>query len=554
MTTHITVDPFEKNSINNALNPLNNNINNNYNTFNLQNILQMQILNTVLTNLNILNTGNQTIDTIIKTIIQSMIIGMISVFITHIGSSFKYISIGIKRAFQLITHIIIVCHNYTMYKFGKTPVKLIKRDVEIPYISDTRQLNELYKAVFWYLTNNEEINYIKEPFLQYVFDKKISIENKNTLLNNLLINKILSQNKTKKIKYKKYEITYSLTTEKITVYTDKDRIRENYKVLLSTYVYETDNIDILEEFCQLCLTEYIKNMTSNNWVQQIYTNNGIDWKSSPSNNNRKLDTIILKKGLKEEIKNDLQMFLNSEEWYKDRDIPYSRGYLFYGFPGTGKTSMIKAISSYCKRHIHFLMLSNVSSDAELIELFKKINYTDTVLVLEDIDAMIDIVKSRNNDNTDKNDKNDKNKNNNKNNKNNKNNNNNRNDDNDEFQSKLTLSGILNAIDGVFSCHGRILIMTTNHPEVLDEALIRPGRIDGKYLFDNCDKMQIKELYEMFFGQPLNENQLNCIKNQKYSPAHITSVFLRYRNNPIMSLLHFDDIETKIDITPMIKNI
>jgi hypothetical protein len=59
---------------------------------------------------------------------------------------------------------------------------------------------------------------------------------------------------------------------------------------------------------------------------------------------------------------------------------------------------------------------------------------------------------------------------------------------------------------------------------------------------------------MFFGQPLNENQLNCIKNQKYSPAHITSVFLRYRNNPIMSLLHFDDIETKIDITPMIKNI
>ena len=123
----------------------------------------------------------------------------------------------------------------------------------------------------------------------------------------------------------------------------------------------------------------------------------------------------------------------------------------------------------------------------------------------------------------------------------------------KIKSTLTLSGLLNAIDGVFSCHGRILIMTTNHPEVLDEALIRPGRIDGKYLFDNCDKSQIKELYEMFFNRPSNINQIHKITNQEYSPAHITSVFLRYRNKADEALIHLDDIETKIVIMPLIKN-
>jgi SpoVK/Ycf46/Vps4 family AAA+-type ATPase len=98
---------------------------------------------------------------------------------------------------------------------------------------------------------------------------------------------------------------------------------------------------------------------------------------------------------------------------------------------------------------------------------------------------------------------------------------------------------------VFSTHGRILIMTTNHPKVLDEALIRPGRIDCKYLFDNCDSNQIKNLFIMFFNKEPNQQLLKLIKNNKYSPAHITSIFLRYRNNPDEALQHLDDVCTKI---------
>jgi hypothetical protein len=530
MSNKVAIDPLSANPLSDAMYHMP--IHSQYSFNNLQNVMQMKVLSTIQSNLGMFSTGNNMVDTIIVTLMQCILIGFITSFVTKLSMIPTYI----YSSYSLIIYYLSRLWFFIVYKVLKREnVKKIKRNVDIPYISDTRQINELYKAIFWYLTHDEKIDYNKEQYLQFVYNHKLTIENRDLILSDTNIHKILSQNKTKTIKYKDYEITYWLSIENITVHTDKDRVRENYRVQLSTIVPENLNLDILEEFCKHCLIEYVKSLTSNKWKQLIYTNSGTEWKSTPSNNTRKIDTIILKNGLKDEIKSDLDLFLNSEEWYTDRDIPYTRGYLFYGYPGTGKTSIIKGISTYSKRHIHYLILSNVRSDAELIELLKKINYSETILVIEDIDATLDIVKSRDLD--DKKDKeNDKNK--------------EKDDDNKNIkpqipQTQLTLSGLLNAIDGVFSTHGRILAMTTNHPEVLDEALIRPGRIDCKFLFDNCDSSQIKDLFEMFFNQKPDECQLSEIKNNKYSPAHITSVFLRYRNNPEESLKHLDDDCTKI---------
>jgi SpoVK/Ycf46/Vps4 family AAA+-type ATPase len=191
------------------------------------------------------------------------------------------------------------------------------------------------------------------------------------------------------------------------------------------------------------------------------------------------------------------------------------------------------------------MLQNVNNDLELLELLKNIKYEETILVIEDIDATIQAVisrelKNKQQTNTVKNRKNHKNT--------------IESDDNDEEkkQNGITLSGLLNALDGVFNNHGRILIMTTNHPEVLDSALIRPGRIDCKFQFDNCDKMQIKGLYEMFFNQDAPTEQLTNIKHNYYSPAHITAVFMRYRNNHGIALNHLDEIEQKIQIKSLVE--
>jgi AAA+ superfamily predicted ATPase len=347
------------------------------------------------------------------------------------------------------------------------------------------------------------------------------------------------------------EITEVLKEFKITeksikklIFPIKDRKKENYYVILKTTQNVNSTEDILEDFCKYCADEYKFYLTGKVWIQQIYTNHYNEWKSSPSNNYRKLDTIILKNDIKDEIKNDIQLFLNSEEWYQHRDIPYTRGYLFYGKPGTGKTSMIKGLSLFSKRHIHYLMLNEVENDSQLLELVKNINYKETILVIEDIDAMLNIVKSRNEkvktyeefmeeqENTVKMTVEEWKK-----------------REYEKKKSTITLSGLLNIIDGLFSCHGRILIMTTNHPEILDSALIRPGRIDCKFLFDNCDITQIGKLYEMFFNIKLsdkNREQLSKINTNEYSPAHITSIFLKFRNNPEIALDELKILEKKLD--------
>lgn len=102
-------------------------------------------------------------------------------------------------------------------------------------------------------------------------------------------------------------------------------------------------------------------------------------------------------------------------------------------------------------------------------------------------------------------------------------------------SDLTLSGLLNSLDGIFTAHGRILIMTTNHRDILDDALIRPGRCDHKLLFSNCDRNQIRDIYRLYFETDPPESSLSKIDNMKYSPAQVASVFQMSRNNPSEAL-------------------
>ena len=68
------------------------------------------------------------------------------------------------------------------------------------------------------------------------------------------------------------------------------------------------------------------------------------------------------------------------------------------------------------------------------------------------------------------------------------------------QNSVTLSGLLNVLDGFYAPSNVLFVMTTNHIEALDEALLRPGRIDYKLYLGKATRRQKLELYCRFFPE------------------------------------------------------
>merc|ERR1712107_755536 len=198
---------------------------------------------------------------------------------------------------------------------------------------------------------------------------------------------------------------------------------------------------------------------------------------------------------KEDVVKRLDFFSKNKEWYKRRGIPYTMGFLFYGAPGCGKTSTIKAIANHTQRHIVSVPLNKIKTAKELLNVFYNVrmNYKDIPLnqrlyVLEDIDAadLKEVVGER---------------------------------------SKAEK-------EGVMEMDGRMLIITTNYPERLDKALIRPGRIDMKVKFGLCTAASIVEMYKHYFETELPSSfDTSRLPDNIYSPAEVTQVFLNNMHKP-----------------------
>merc|ERR1711902_445614 len=103
---------------------------------------------------------------------------------------------------------------------------------------------------------------------------------------------------------------------------------------------------------------------------------------------------------------------------------------------------------------------------------------------------------------------------------------------DKKTSRLTLATLLEVLDGVMEMDGRMLIITTNYPEKLDKALIRPGRIDMKVKFGLCTAASIVEMYKHYFETELPSSfDTSRLQDNIYSPAEVTQVFLNNMHTP-----------------------
>ncbi|KAK5215245.1 hypothetical protein LTR72_011685 [Exophiala xenobiotica] len=211
---------------------------------------------------------------------------------------------------------------------------------------------------------------------------------------------------------------------------------------------------------------------------------------------RSMAAVVLDHKQKEAIVTDMNKFLRPgmATWYAERGIPHRRGYLLSGPPGTGKSSMSFALAGVFGLSIYCLSLTEASLTEEaLLSLFNQLPERCVVL-LEDVDSAgisrvkespmpkhpesyVQMKDSRNMLKRERQE-----------------------EPLEQPGNGISLSALLNAIDGVAAPEDRVLIMTTNYPERLDDALVRPGRVDMKIEFNRASKQQIREIFlGMYYG-------------------------------------------------------
>lgn len=173
---------------------------------------------------------------------------------------------------------------------------------------------------------------------------------------------------------------------------------------------------------------------------------------------RGLDSVILKAGQLERLRDDLGDFLAAEERYIRMSQPWHRGYLFHGPPGTGKTSVARALATEFDLPTYYLPLGDIAKDSDLMQLVGNIK-PRSVLLLEDVDSFHAA--------TDRSDEKD----------------------------HASVATMLNALDGVWTPHGLITVMTTNNRDALDPALVRAGRVDVDEELSVLDEEQAVRLAE-----------------------------------------------------------
>ncbi len=261
-------------------------------------------------------------------------------------------------------------------------------------------------------------------------------------------------------------------------------------------------------------------------------NDTFAWEQIRVKTNKRLCNTIVSDTVEKELVHDLQQFMNSEQWYNEKGIPWKRGYILYGKPGTGKTSMIKSIAAEYNMPVFVLDFSTVNTNKEFCTLMNKINHFSGnkpyILAFEDMDrSLFETGFYR--------------------------------------EQRVSFSCFLNEIDGLNETPGRLLFITGNDKSKFDDpeklVLFRPGRVDVTVNIDHCDYNQLMKLLIHFYGEGHQEfwDSLteDLLLKDMFTPATVINIIQKYvkHNEPRMSARHFfkidvDDCPACEDLAPI----
>ncbi|KAJ8601910.1 hypothetical protein CTAYLR_002700 [Chrysophaeum taylorii] len=271
------------------------------------------------------------------------------------------------------------------------------------------------------------------------------------------------------------------------------------------------------------------------------------WELSCLARKRPLDTVILKKGLVEDLVQDVRTFVDDEDWYRRRSLPHRRGYLLWGPPGAGKSSVILAIASHFGLPLCTLALGRLGAGASKIPLSEALAAAPpcSVVAIEDVDVAFNATGALD-----------------------------RRAPSAPTADAQSLHELLNAIDGIAAQdQGRILFLTTNDLDALDAALTRPGRCDRTFFLGNADDEMAERLFNSFYADFDDDDDDDVVESrsskklvdnakafaalvggERYSMAALQGHLLRHKSDALDALhsakSHFDPDKKTTD--PMIR--
>jgi hypothetical protein len=310
------------------------------------------------------------------------------------------------------------------------------------------------------------------------------------------------------------------------------------------YCYEHD-VQHLQAFVDNCNTDYERRMANKLGSHRYYFDQMVQSKTKGSVQNplpsthlvytktkftttRTFENVFFEQ--RKQVRDRVKFFLEHRDWYEKKGIPYTLGFMFHGPAGTGKTSSIKAIANAGRRHIINIQLSEIKTKQQLqhlffndeIYVFNGVNtekYTipvaERLYVIEDIDAMGDVVLSREWKKPVVEEKKKE------------------EDmfgDRKEEKDTFDLSFLLNLLDGTLEANGRIIAFSSNYPERIDKALIRPGRVDMIVHFKRCSRSVLKEMVDSFYEQDI-EIPDDPTLDDKWTPAEAIRILFQNFGDP-----------------------
>jgi len=308
-----------------------------------------------------------------------------------------------------------------------------------------------------------------------------------------------------------------------------DAIKQFIDKISLEFISEIHNTRLDKKFIYTLLGKPCASKYDDDYVANRYS----DWEECEFRSSRRFNNLFFEN--KAEIIAKIRFFNDNRDWYEKEGHPWTFGLGLSGPPGTGKTSIIKCIANMLNRHIIVIPLNKIKTQREFSQYYFENRYNanntcdsivfdNKIIVFEDIDCMTDIVNERNTKDKDKA-------------KANKREDSTTNillekliekiDEKTETDidfsrlttsttqkrdDELTLSYLLNIIDGLRETPGRIIIISSNNYDALDSALVRPGRIDYTMKMNNASKNIIEEMFSHYYNEPMNKYYENSINN------------------------------------------